>query len=233
MSSWATLIVFLVLALISLVIYLAVRYDRLRAVQRQEIARTLGLTPVIPDEALTAQILQIYKWPEDRTEHFKLLHVFHKPLTDAHLYLFDLEQNASEESSMAAQQAIAILAPQAALPQFTIFPKSDVGGVLSRLANEMIQQLTRRYETPLTFPEHPDVARRYQITSREPKDAHAFLSHNLLSTLAQTRLLFVRAYGEGFILTEWGNALKMSDQDVVHRRVALAVQLWQACRRSE
>jgi len=231
----AALIPILVIAVIALVITGIVRSSRAERKRRSEIARVLGFTPIEPTPEFNAMIDGLYaklrvKRESDDGERYRLSNVFGRHSADAETFLFDLVDRSGDDESRTGRQAVLIVSAHLDMPSFMLFPRSDVGGVLSKLGNRLLQRLISRWGDPVEFPDAPDFERRYIVTSPEPDAVRRFLDADRLGRLAKTRLLNIHAAGNMFSLSRVDFPAQPDTAETVSERLDLARSVFDAFR---
>lgn len=92
----------------------------------------MGLTPVSqPNAALAEQIVALHR-PACGTATYKLRNVWHHPLADGELLLFDLVDTSGDGDSITAHQAVAIRSDTLQLPPLMFYPKADFNHIRLR-----------------------------------------------------------------------------------------------------
>ena len=107
-----------------LAVWLFVRWWQRQQARRQRLAG-LGYTPQSQTPAgLLARVATVYRRQGQR--QFRLDDLFHRPLAEGDLYLFDLVDKTEAENPVVADM-VAVVSPQLDLPRFRLEPRSGDG----------------------------------------------------------------------------------------------------------
>lgn len=232
MSTFAVIVVLLVLVFFAGVVALAITVSRQEKSSKGRVAQSLGLTPVSgPDEVLVEHMVRLYRTPW-ATSRYELRNVSHRNLPDGELFLFDLVDTSGDSDSTAENQDVAIRSPALCLPPFTLFPKVDAGRYsLGRLANRVLEWGVSRMGTAVRFPEYPAFEARYVVSSNHPEAVQQLFSGEKARYFANTEFYTLHADGNLFTFAEIGPGLKVSDPAHVSRRIQRALEIYRLFRR--
>lgn len=193
--------------------------------RRHQLAQSLGFTPIEPDAVLTECISQLYR-RQGKSSTYELHNVFRKILPDGEMILFDLVETSGNQDSNPEQQAIAVISHYFNLPPFMIFPKADTKGVVTDMANKVLEWVISKVGTPLEFPEVPEFEERYLLTSPDEAGTRHFFNSSILRRIAQTRLLVINAGGEIFTLSQLDPSRNTFNQDKLSEMVKQAMDIY-------
>jgi hypothetical protein len=230
MEVMSLLFILAILLLFAGLVYSTVISTRRNRDGKMQMAQLLGLTPVQPDADLCEKIaaLQRTSW---NTTNYELRHVFRRPLSGGEMFLFDLVDASSEGDSWSCSQAVAIRSPALRLPPFELFPKVDSQNyALGGLANKIVAWVAAKSGQPVGFPEFPEFAARYVVTSGDPEATRYFFDERMAGYFAQTAHYSLQADDELFVFAEIEPGFDTSDQTLMARRLARAQEifrLWQ------
>jgi hypothetical protein len=225
MDTPALIIILGILLFFGLIVYGMFASGRKESERKRQMAQALGFTPIEPEASLTATLSQLYQSRKAKSR-YELRHVSRKTLPEGELVLFDLVETSGEADSYPEQQAVAVISPHLNLPPFMIFPKADIEGQLSDLANRMLHWVVSKVETAVEFPEAPEFQWRYIVTSPEPEATRRFLNENNLRQLAQTRLYAIHAGGKAFSFSHLDPSRKRFTAETLRERVNQAQALY-------
>jgi hypothetical protein len=207
------------------VVYLLIVSNRRNRDKKRQIAQSLGFTPIEPDAVLTMCISQLYQRGETTQTH-ELRNVLRKVLPDGEMILFDLVETSGNDDSYPEQQAVAVISHYLNLPPFMIFPKADTDGVVTNLANKVLEWFISKVGTPLEFPEVPEFQERYLLTSSDEASTRRFLNESILRRLAQTRLLVIHAGGDVFSLSHFDTSGNTFSHEKLSETVKQAMDIY-------
>jgi hypothetical protein len=214
-----------ILLLFAGLIYWMIASNRRDKDKKRQVAQSLGFTPIEPDALLTMCISQLYQRGE-KTQTYELRNVFRKVLPDGEMILFDLVDTSGDEDSYSEQQAVAVISHYLNLPHFMIFPKADTDGMVTNLANKVLEWVISKVGAPLEFPEVPEFQERYLLTSTEEDSVRSFLNESILRRLAQTRLLVIHTGGDVFTLSHFDTTRKTFSRETLSERVKQAMDIY-------
>jgi len=203
---------------------LAIQYDRKQKQKIQQVAQSLVFTSITPNEELTQKISWLYLRAGSLT-HYVLRHVSRQVIPDGEMLLFDLVDTSGEDESITERQAVAIVSPYLKLPQFSFFPKADKKYMLSGFANQIVEWGLARMGTPISFPDHPDFAERYVVSSLQPEEARRFFDDDLLHFFSKTQLYTLHAGGDVFTFSEMNTQFKTGELEDMTLRVNRALEI--------
>ena len=207
-------------------VYFAIRSSRKEVEKKQQVARSLGFSPLEADPKLAAKIADLYRRPGAQTK-YELRNVSRKIIPDGEAYLFDLVDTSGDDDSWTERQAVAIVSPGLKLPPFNLFPKSDPKYALSGLANKVLEWGMSFIGTPLDFPEYPEFDARCILTSDEGTDwVRSVIDPDLAGYLSRAQMLMLHAAENIFTLSEMGTSLDSNDQSVMSQRVNRALDIF-------
>lgn len=226
MESITLVIVLLILLVFTGLLVFSITSSRRAKEARAQMAQTLGMTPVEPDESLLAQISALYQTPGNKPRH-SLHNVSRRTLPDGELFLFDLVDRDGESDSWIERQAVAIRSRTLRLPPFQIYPKVDASQyALGGLANAIVEWGASKVGTPVNFPEFPAFQARYVITSADPEAARRFLDEEKARYFAKTEYFGLRAGGNLFTFAEIEPGFKLNDPAHITRRIQRALEIY-------
>ncbi len=135
---------------------------------KQQVAQSLGFSPIEPDANLTEKICNLYRrtWTN---KSYELRHVARRVIPEGEMFLFDLLDASTEDYSPIERQAVAVISPALNLPPFTLFPKASQQYALSDLANRIVEWGMSKIGEPVAFPRFPALTERYVIASPNPR----------------------------------------------------------------
>ena len=222
-----TLLVVLVilLAFTGLLVW-SIASSRKQGQARAQLAQTLGLTGVEPDETLLAQISALYQTPGNKPRH-SLHNVARRKLPDGELFLFDLVDRDGESDSWIERQAVAIRSDTLRLPPFQMFPKINAEKyALGALANAIVEWGASKVGTPVSFPQFPAFEARYTVTSTDPQSTRRFFDDEKASFFARTDFYGLRAGGNWITFAEMYAGVKPTDPAHITRRIDRALEIY-------
>lgn len=183
--------IFWILLIITAIVYLLLRYypRKRKKNQVEEVGMdSLGFHPIpFPEAILKKKVVQLHTKYEG--QQLALHDVFQKNFDgvnsaekgDQWIYLFDIEDQAGKESTILAQDVIAIIDTRLSLPRITILTRpnatGEFGGIIdrfvSRFANwENNTQSLRKID----FLDQPEINKRYFVFSTSPDQGKTFLT---------------------------------------------------------
>lgn len=213
------------LVLFGLLAFFSIRASQAARQKKQQLAESLGLTPMIPDKPLTTKISRLYRRKGTHNE-FELRNVSRKPILDGEMVLFDLVDTSGEEETLTETQAIAICSYTLCLPAFMLYPKADQKYALSGLANKMLEWGITFIGKPVPFPEYPEFSARYILISDEPELLRPFFDARLAQYFAQTRMYALHAAGDLFTFSEMNYKRPSNDQLELSQRINHALEIY-------
>ena len=224
-------IVLLTLAIVSLGLLLMIRSQRKERETKLRISQSLGFAPIQPTPEILRKIAHLYHAVRtDRNnpdeDKYQLENVATKRMPDCDLFIFDLVDTSGSETSYPEQQAIAVVSPHLNLPAFLIFPKADIDSSLTTLGNRFLGWVISKLGNVVEFPQSPEFANKYLVSSPNPEGTRQFLDESRLHHLATTRLLNVHACGDIFSLSKMEIGAKSLTEEMMRERVALALSLF-------
>ena len=226
MESLTILVLLLILLVFAGLIVFSITNARQQKQAQAQMAQTLGLTPVEPDETLLAQISALYQTPGNKPRH-SLHNVTRRKLPDGELFLFDLVDRDGESDSWLERQAVAIRSDTLRLPPFQIFPKIDAEKyALGALANAIVEWGVSKVGTPVQFHEFPAFQARYTLTSTDPEAVRRFFHEDKARFFARTEFYELRAAGGLFVFTEIQPGLKVNDPAQITNRINRALDIY-------
>lgn len=231
MDALSFLLVVAFLLLFGIIIFVTIRQSQKELKEKQAFAQSLGFAPHPVDEKLTLKISRLYQRPGAKTQ-FQLRNVFHKPLLDGDMFLFDLVNTSGEDDSWTERQAVAICSSTLNLPAFMLYPKADPKYALSGLANKVLEWGFSFVGKPVAFPEYPALNARYLLSSNEPDLLRPFFDARLAEYFAQTQMYMLHAQGEIFTFSEMDPQFNTLDQGSMHRRIQRALELFRQLQKS-
>jgi len=135
-----TAVLFLVgfLFVFSWMFYMLFQSNRKEKETKQQVAQSLGFSPIEPDTNLTEKICNLYRrtWTN---KSYELRHVARRVIPEGEMFLFDLLDASTEDYSPIERQAVAVISPALNFPPFTLFPRASQQYALSNLANRMVE----------------------------------------------------------------------------------------------
>lgn len=220
-------VLFVLLAFTGLLIF-SIRAGRKTKQAQAQIAQTLGVTPVEPDETLLAQIAAVYPAAKSADKpRYSLHNVSRRALPDGELFLFDLVDRDIESDSWIERQAVAIRSNRLRLPPFQMFPKVDTAKYgLGGLANAIVEWGAAQAGTPMSFPEFPTLQARYAVTSTDPEAARRFFDEDKARYFAKTEYYNLHAGGNLFTFAEMLPGFKTSDPAQMTQRINRALEMY-------
>jgi hypothetical protein len=209
-------------------LYFAITSTRKEAEQKKENAQSLGFSPVEADSKLTDEISALYRRPGTQTR-YELRNISRRVIPDGEMVLFDLVDTSGEDDSWTEKQAVAIISPHLNMPPFNLFPKADQKYAISGLANKVLEWGMSFMGSQVDFPEYPEFASRYIVTSNEATDwVQGFFDQHLASYFSRTKMFMVHAAGNIFTFSEMGTRLDGGDPSVISQRVNNALDVFRA-----
>jgi hypothetical protein len=209
-------------------LYFAITSTRKEAEQKKENAQSLGFSPVEADSKLTDEISALYRRPGTQTR-YELRNISRRVISDGEMVLFDLVDTSGEDDSWTEKQAVAIISPHLNMPPFNLFPKADQKYAISGLANKVLEWGMSFMGSQVDFPEYPEFASRYIVTSNEATDwVRGFFDQHLASYFSRTKMFMVHAAGNIFTFSEMGTRLDGGDPSVISQRVNNALDVFRA-----
>jgi hypothetical protein len=207
-------------------VYFAIQSSRKEVEKKQQLAQSLGFSPVEADPKLTDKIAELYRRPGLQTK-YELRNVSRRMIPDGEVYLFDLVDTSGDDDNWTERQAVAIVSPYLKMPPFNLFPKADQKYALSGLANKVLEWGMSFVGTPLDFPEYPEFDARYILTSNEGSDwVRGFIDQDLAGYLSRAQMLMLHAADNIFTLSEMGTNFEANDQGVMSQRINRALDLF-------
>lgn len=224
MSITGVIVVFFVLVIGSF-IFLTVLSSRKDQEIKQQMARSMGFTPIPADPALCAKISTLYQ-RNGIQYRYELQNVSKKGMPDGDIYLFDLINTSGEDNSTTESQAVAIISTYLSLPPFTMFPKSDEKYQLSGIANKILEWGTSFIGNPVSFPEFPVFNARYIITSNQPDLMHSFVDERIARFFSQTQMYSLHASENIFTFSELEPGFNTSNPNNMNQRANRAMEIF-------
>ncbi len=220
-------LLFILLTFTGLLVFSIRAGRKTRQVQAQ-IAQTLGVTPLEPDETLLAQIATVYPTAKAADKpRYSLHNVSRRALPDGELFLFDLVDRDTESDSWLERQAVAIRSNRLRLPPFQMFPKVDAAKYgLGGLANVIVEWGVSKVGTPVQFPEFPAFQARYAVTSSDPEAARRFFDEDKARYFSKTEYYNVHAGGNLFTFAETLPGFKPGDPAQMTQRINRALEMY-------
>lgn len=207
-------------------LYLAIQSSRKDLEQKKQTAQSLGFSPVQADAKLTDDIAAMYRRPGAQT-CYELRNVSRRVIPDGEMYLFDLVDTSGEDDSWTEKQAVAVVSPHLNMPPFNLFPKADQKYAISGLANKVLEWGMSFIGTQVDFPEYPEFASRYIVSSNEATDwIRGFFDRHLAGYFSRTNMFMVHAAGNIFTFSEMGTKLGDGVPSVVSQRVNNALDIF-------
>ncbi len=225
METLTLLLIIAFLSLFGLIVFVTIRQSQKEQKEKQAFAQSLGFAPYPADEKLTLKISRLYHRPGAKNR-FQLRNVFHKPLLDGEMYLFDLLETSEEDDSWTERQAVAICSSSLKLPAFMLYPKADQKYALSGLANKVLEWGFTFVGKPVAFPEYPALNARYILSSNEPDLLRPYFDARLAEYFSQTQMYMLHALGDVFTFSELDPQFKPLDQESMNRRIQRAMELF-------
>ncbi len=222
-------VVLFILLLGGSVIALMIRSERRDRENKLRVAQSLGFSPADPTPELVRRMTQLYHSIRVSRHHpdgdtYELEAVSKRRLPDGDIFIFDLINNSGAESSHTEKQAVAIVSALLNLPVFMVFPKADIDGVVPQMGNKFLGWVFSKIGHPIEFPQAPEFARRYLVSSPDPDGTRQFLNEDRLHRLAQTRLININAGGDMFTVASIGIE-KPVTQELMRERVDQAMEV--------
>jgi len=226
METVTLLVVLFILLVFAGLIAFPITNARQQKQAKAQMAQTLGLTPVEPDETLLAQISALYQTPGNKPRH-SLHNVTRRLLPDGELFVFDLVDRDIESDSWLERQVVAIRSDILRLPPFQMFPKINAEKyALGALANAIVEWNASKVGTPVQFPDFPDFQARYTVTSTDPEAARRFFDDEKARFFARTEFYGLRAGGNLITFAEMDPGVKPTDPAHITRRVNRALEIY-------
>ena len=228
METVTLLVLLLILLLFTALLVFSIRAGRKTRQAQAQIAQTLGVTPLEPDETLLAQIAAVYPTAKAADKpRYSLHNVSRRALPDGELFLFDLVDLDIESDSWIERQAVAIRSNRLRLPPFQMSPKVDAAKYgLGGLANALVEWGAAQAGTPVPFPEFPAFQARYAVTSNDPEAARRFFDGDKARYFAKTEYYNVHAGGNLFTFAETLPGFKPSDPARMNQRIHRALEMY-------
>jgi hypothetical protein len=127
----------LIIAIIVIGIVISIQANRTAIARKAARAAELGFQPIPhPDPTLEKAILDLFR--HNAAQRLDLRNVFHRPSFDGDLYLFDVQDPTSEDTTEIVNSAIAVVSSGARLPSFSIHPRISGNGVTVSLVNRIL-----------------------------------------------------------------------------------------------
>ncbi|MBI5953839.1 MAG: hypothetical protein HY865_19470 [Chloroflexi bacterium] len=209
-------------------VFLAIQSSRQDIDKKRQIAQSLGFSPVEADSKLTNQIAILYRRPGAQTR-YELRNVSRRVIPDGEMYLFDLVDTSGEDDSWTERQAVAIISPHLNMPPLNLFPKADQKYAISGLANKVLVWGMSFMGTHIDFPEYPEFASRYIVSSNEATDwVRGYFDQHLAGYFSRTKMFMIHAAGNIFTFSEMGTKLGDRDPSVISQRVNNALDIFRA-----
>ncbi|MGE0371869.1 MAG: hypothetical protein AB7Q01_08280 [Gammaproteobacteria bacterium] len=182
-------------------IYPVIRKKRHEGKWAAQNAEMLGFAPLDADPILADDISNLYRIPGYRTR-YELRNMFHRDIPGGQMFLFDLIDVSDENDAVIERQAVAIKSSRLNMPRVTLYPRVEHSAW--QLAGRADAWMRLPFPvTRVDFPEFPTFASRYVVgTSEDSGDAHGFFEKPLITYLAQTDSLVIRAAGALFTLSD-------------------------------
>ncbi|MFZ5809550.1 MAG: hypothetical protein ACOY16_09760 [Chloroflexota bacterium] len=226
METVTILVVTLTLLVFAGLVIISITASRREIQAREQMAQTLGMTPVTPDETLLAQISALYQTPGNKPRH-SLHNVTRRLLPDGELFLFDLVDRDIESNSWIENQAVAIRSDTLRLPPFQLYPKVNTQKyALGNLANRIVEWGASKVGTVVQFPEFPDLQERYSISSTDPEATRRFFDEEKALFFAHTEYYGLHAGGNLMTFAEMEPGIKTSDPAHITRRINRALEIY-------
>jgi len=225
------LVVISIVLLFGLTVFLIVRSERKGRDTKLQISRSLGFTPLEPSPELVQKISQLYQnlrktQPDKSGDIYKLQSVSSKRMVDCEMIIFDLIDTSGDDNSYTEVQAVAMIAPHLTLPAFALFPRADLDGPLTNMANKVMGWVISRFGDPVSFPEFPEFERRYLVSSLDAEGTRRFLDEIRLQRLANTRLIGIHAGGDIFTLSHIATSAKPLTREIMNERIRQAMDVY-------
>ena len=228
METVTLLVLLLVLLAFTSLLIFSIRAGRKTKQVQAQIAQTLGVTPVEPDETLLAQIAAVYPTAKAADKpRYSLHNVARRALPDGELFLFDLVDRDIESDSWTERQAVAIRSDSLRLPPFQMYPKIDTSKyALGGLANALVEWGVAKAGTPVQFANFPAFQARYAVTSSDPEAARRFFDEDKVRYFSKTEYYNVHAGGNLFTFAETLPGFKPSDPAQMTQRINRALEMY-------
>ncbi|MDI6695239.1 MAG: hypothetical protein QME21_09345 [Anaerolineales bacterium] len=207
--------------------YMLFQSNRKEKETKQQVAQSLGFSPLEADTNLTEKISSLYQrtWTN---KSYQLRHVARRVIPEGEMFLFDLLDASMEDDSPIERQAVALISPSLNLPPFTLFPKASQQYALSGLANRIVEWGMSQIGEPVAFPQFPALTARYVITSPDPDELHRLMDEPLARFFSQTEMYTLHAAGDMFTFAEIDPHFKTADLQSMTRRVNRALEIFRA-----
>ena len=216
-----------IIGLFAGIVYLMIRAAKKDRAWKAEMARSLGFQPIEkPDQALTGRIIALHR--HGKNSSFSLHNVFVRNTPEGQLYLYDLDDNSGEDSSLIARMGVAIVTPGRELPRFIIFPRINMDSKLASFANRAIEWLASRSMEKVVMDDCPDFEQRYMVTADDAFRVKETLNTDLINLLVNS--------SEFWMINAAGDALSVSTgitsasgqqvtAEAIHHRIDLALAI--------
>ncbi len=217
----------LILALVILAIFLwiGIRNNRKDQELKHGLGENLGLRPLSNiTRELTGQITAVYR--PGHNQILALRNVFSRTLPEGELYLFDLWESRSGYRGYKEQCAFAVISSGVHLPDFSLFPRSNVPGKPGGPLNPIITWAISPSETEIRL-EYPGFAERYLLTGKDDRAVRAVLKPALVDFLVKSPPLVLRAHEQTFTVSaiDLNKGQKMPDLETVRALYNQAFQI--------
>jgi len=213
------------LGFFAFVVILVIRQARKDRQLKCELAESLGFRPLekVPEE-LSGRIISVHR--HTGSGRFTLRNVFSRTRPEGEFFLYDLWESSSESSSRVAQCAIAVIAPGAALPHFSTFPRFDASGGFGGLANRLVTWAMSRSATEVRL-EHPGFREHYLLVGEDERAVRAALTPDVIDHLSRSPQLILGAGGDMFTVStlDRKGGRKKPDLETVSARYNQAIRL--------
>jgi len=214
------------LILFGALFFIMIRAEKKARQGKQQIALSLGFSPIEAPPALADRFNQLYQNLRSKSS-YEVRNLSHKRLPDGDMYLFDLVETSGEDDSYTEDQSVAILSPCLKLPDFVIFPKVDMEGIGAKVANRLLQWVLSKVGNPVEFPQFPEFQQRYLVSSADPEKTRNFLDSTKIWMLSNTQLCSIHAGGDLFTFSKINLDGKTANIEAITERINQAIDLFQ------